>query len=68
LAERTKRYEDLREKIKGEGFDFEQPITIQLLRKAGTKDQIKDGHHRFAIALELNISQIPVRFLFASTP
>lgn len=62
--ERAAIYDQLKSMIEREGFDPNSPITIQILRKDGMRDQIKDGHHRFAIALELGIDQIPVRFLF----
>jgi hypothetical protein len=63
--ERGSIWDALRAKIAAEGFDSNQPITIQLLRKQGQKDQIKDGHHRLAIAIELGLKEIPIRFLFA---
>jgi hypothetical protein len=65
-ADRATLYDALKAKIRDEGFDPEQPITIELLRKDHVRDQIKDGHHRFAIALELGLHLIPVRFLFPS--
>ena len=61
--ERGRHWDELKAGIAANGFDPAKPITIQLLRKNG-KDKIKDGHHRFAIALELGIAEIPVRFLF----
>lgn len=61
--ERGRLWDSLKGKIARTGFDRNKPITIQLLRKNG-KDKIKDGHHRFAIARELGIAEIPVRFLF----
>lgn len=61
--ERAKRWDTLKDTIKTDGFDANQPITIQLLRKDG-KDKIKDGHHRLGIAIALELAVIPVRFLF----
>lgn len=67
-AERSALYDALKEKIRTEGFDTAHPITIQILRKDGKRDKIKDGHHRFAIALELGLPFVPVRFLFDGIP
>lgn len=65
--ERAALYDQFKSTIKCKGFDPKSPITIQILRKNGKRDQIKDGHHRFAIALELGIEKIPVRFLYDET-
>ena len=62
--ERGRLWDELKESISSAGFDPDQPITIQLLRKNAQEDKIQDGNHRFAMAIELEIAQIPVRFLF----
>jgi hypothetical protein len=63
--ERAKRYDDLKEKIRAEGFKEEFPITIMLLRNGGKKDRILQGHHRLiSIAIELDLRTVPVRFVY----
>lgn len=57
-------YDQLKEKIKREGFDKNQPILVMLLRGNGEKDMIRKGHHRLAIAIELKLPLVPVRFVF----
>jgi len=63
LHERQKRWDDLRDSIIENGFDPNQPITIMLNRKDGNRDQVFQGHHRLVIAIELQLSAIPVRFV-----
>ena len=63
LHERQKRWDDLCDSIATNGFDPEQPITIMLNRKEGNRDQIFQGHHRLAIAIEPQLAAIPVRFV-----
>ena len=59
--ERIKRYEKLCESIKN-GYDDNFPIDIMLLRMLGVKDNVNNGHHRMAVALEHGIKRISVRF------
>ena len=63
LAERQKRWDDLRFSIAQNGFDPKQPITIMLNRKDGNRDQIFQGHHRLAIAIDLQLQEVPVKFV-----
>lgn len=63
LAERQKRWDDLRDSIAQNGFDAKQPITIMLNRKDDKRDQIFQGHHRLAISIGLQLREIPVRFV-----
>ena len=63
LADRQKRWDDLRDSIAKNGFDPNQPITIMLNRKDDNRDQVFQGHHRLAIAIELQLREIPVRFV-----
>lgn len=64
-SERAEAWDDLKSSIDSQGFLLEFPIEIHLNRKTG-KDQIaKDGgHHRLAIAIELGLEEVPVRFLY----
>lgn len=61
---RAELYDELKAKIELEGFNREFPIEVLLLRKDGNKDQLWQGHHRLAIAIELDLPLVPVRFLF----
>lgn len=61
--QRAQEYETLKRKIEREGFRSEFPITVMLLRKDGKKDKILQGHHRLSIAIELDLSVVPVRFV-----
>lgn len=63
LAERQKRWDDLRASIAQNGFDSKHPITIMLNRKDNNHDQIFQGHHRLSIAIELQMREVPVRFV-----
>jgi hypothetical protein len=63
LVERQKRWDDLRDSIRLKGFDPRKPILIMLNRKNGNRDQIVQGHHRLAIAIDLQLREVPVRFV-----
>ena len=65
-AERTERYDSLKQSIKTNGFDSQYPVELHLNRKDG-RDQISKGggHHRLAIAIELGLGAVPVRFVYA---
>jgi hypothetical protein len=58
-AERWKRWDILKEDMLKNGFDENQPILIHL-----DSDNIADGNHRLAIALELKLDYVPVRFQY----
>jgi hypothetical protein len=63
---RIAKYNKLKKNIQEQGFDPKKPIKIHLNRKSG-KDKIAKedgGHHRLAIAIELGLSSIPVRFVY----
>ncbi len=62
--QRGQRYDELKERIRREGFKREFPIVVKLLRENGKKDKILQGHHRLAIATELGLSAVPVRFVY----
>ena len=61
--ERALLYDELKAKIDREGFRPDLPITVMLRRKDNIKDKILQGHHRLAIAIELGLATIPVRFV-----
>ena len=56
------KYDTLKESIRHKGFNEEFPIIIKL-RHADGEDQILQGHHRLNIAIELELSTVPVRFI-----
>ena len=60
--EKEQAYDELKEKIRTEGYSDDYPILI-VFRKMGNNDQIVDGHHRLNIAIELGIPTVPVKFL-----
>lgn len=62
--ERALSYEELKERIRRQGFRRDCPITILLNRKDGKGDQLLHGHHRLAIAIELGLPTVPVRFAY----
>ena len=62
LADRQQRWDELKETI-SEGFDPRFPIIVMINRKNGNTDQIFQGHHRLAIAIELGLDRVPVRFV-----
>ena len=61
--ERAALYDELKAKIEREGFRTDLPITVMLRRKDDVKDKILQGHHRLAIAIELGLATVPVRFV-----
>jgi hypothetical protein len=68
IEERQAIYDDLKEKIKSKGFSAQFPIKVKINREKGVKDKILDGHHRLAIALELELPVVPVRFVWSHQP
>ena len=63
-AERSERYRQLRAAMEAEGWDWREPLVLQMRRLDDKQDAIVDGHHRLAIAIELQWPTIPVRFVF----
>ena len=63
-VQRAERYDELKEKIRSEGFKSEFPIVVMLVRKNGNKDKILQGHHRLSMAIELGFPTVPVRFVW----
>lgn len=61
--ERASLYGELKAKIEREGFRPNFPIIVMLRRKDGLKDKILQGHHRLAIAIELGLETVPVKFV-----
>ena len=55
--ERWNRWDALKSEISRKGFDDKHPILIHL-----DSDNIIDGNHRLAIANELKLDYVPVRF------
>jgi len=53
-------YQNLRSKIEKEGII--EPLVVQVYKDG--KAKIGEGNHRHAIAKELGIKHLPVRFLF----
>jgi hypothetical protein len=60
-----KKYEDLYNQIKTNGYDDSNPIFVMLCRKGGMVDSLKQGHHRMSVCLECGIPLITVKFLAA---
>ncbi|MBR5599104.1 MAG: ParB N-terminal domain-containing protein [Alphaproteobacteria bacterium] len=60
--EAKKRYEDLYNSIKNNGYDENSPMIVTLNRKFGVKDQILQGHHRIGICKELNVDEVNICF------
>ena len=56
------KYDTLKESIRHKGFSVAHPIII-MLKRENNKDQIFQGHHRLNIAIELELSTVPVRFI-----
>ena len=60
--QRIKRYDQLKESIRINGFKEEFPVII-MLRREGGEDKLFEGHHRLNIAIELGLESVPVRFI-----
>ncbi len=60
--EKRKRWNDLYNSLKTNGFDKKSPLLLMLNRRLGIKDQILQGHHRLGICKELNIDEVAVSF------
>tara|TARA_Y100001949_G_C15729432_1_gene218738 strand:+ start:165 stop:476 length:312 start_codon:yes stop_codon:yes gene_type:complete len=49
------------ESMKGtRGYNERYPLTIKINKKG--EAQLKDGHHRLDVAIELNITYVPIQF------
>lgn len=60
--EAHKRYTDLYNSIKTNGYDPKTPLLIMLNRKFGVKDQLLQGHHRIGICKSLNVREVSISF------
>lgn len=60
--EANKKYNELYNSIKENGYDQTSPMIVMLNRKMGVKDQILQGHHRIGICKELDIKEVNVCF------
>lgn len=60
--EANKRYNDLYNSLKKNGYDKKSPMFVMLNRKLGVKDQILQGHHRIGICKEIGIKTVNVAF------
>ena len=58
----TKSETNLKSEIAEEGI--KEPLIVQIYRHGKVKVKIGEGNHRHAIAKELGIKHLPVRFLF----
>ena len=63
IEQRLEEYDKLKEAINKNGFSPDKPIIIMLRRKNG-KDKILEGHHRLAIAIDLGLDRVPVKFVY----
>ena len=55
-------YNQLRQSIKDNGYDFNKPMYVMLNRKFGAKDQLLQGHHRIGLCKELKVEDISIAF------
>lgn len=60
--EAHRRYSDLYNSIKANGYDAKSPMLVMLNRKFGVKDQLLQGHHRIGICKALNVSEVSISF------
>ncbi len=60
--EANKRYNDLYNSLKKNGYDKNSPMFVMLNRKLGVKDQILQGHHRIGICKEIGLKTVNVAF------
>ena len=54
----TKLYTSLRE----QGYNEAKPINVMLCRTGGSKDSLRNGHHRISACLELGVSRMTIHF------
>lgn len=60
--EARRRYSDLYNSIKANGYDAKSPMLVMLNRKFGVKDQLLQGHHRIGICKALNVNEVSISF------
>lgn len=60
--EAHRRYSDLYNSIKANGYDAKSPMLVMLNRKFGVKDQLLQGHHRIGICKSLAVSEVSISF------
>ncbi len=60
--EAHKRYQELYDSIKANGYNAASPMFIALNRKFGVKDQMVQGHHRIGICKKLDIHEVTISF------
>lgn len=60
--EAKKRYTDLKNSIKKNGYNYKKPMFVMLNRKFGVKDQLFQGHHRIGICKDLGIEEVSISF------
>ena len=60
--EANKRYNDLYNSLKKNGYDKRSPMFVMLNRKLGVKDQILQGHHRIGICKEIGLKTVCIAF------
>lgn len=60
--EAQKRYQDLYNSLKKNGYDKNSPMFVMLNRKLGVKDQILQGHHRIGICKEIGLKTVNISF------
>lgn len=60
--EANKRYNDLYNSLKKNGYDKNSPMFVMLNRKLGVKDQILQGHHRIGICKEIGLKTVNIAF------
>ena len=60
--EAHRRYSDLYNSIKANGYDAKSPMLVMLNRKFGVKDQLLQGHHRIGICKALNVNEVSISF------
>ncbi len=58
----NKRYNDLYNSLKENGYDEKYPMIVLINRKYGVKDQIYQGHHRIGICKEVGIKEVNICF------
>ena len=64
------KYSTVKREILRDGFDSKHPIIIRLDGDnclSSSNKRIADGNHRLAIAIELKLDYVPVRFEYMST-
>lgn len=60
--DRTASMRRLLESIRTRGFDDLHPINVQLCRTWGSRDSLRQGHHRVSACLECGVDRMAVHF------